>query len=68
MFNFGGFTDYLHPHRQDTRGMDTIQAAVFFAWWLYFFQKLFEAKGGIRNKNPEIRKTPEKSQACLYQG
>ena len=26
MFNFGGFTDSPHLHKQETRGLDTIQA------------------------------------------
>ena len=26
MFNFGGFTDSPHPHKQETRGLVTIQA------------------------------------------
>ena len=35
MFNFGGFTDYPHPHKQETRGLDTILATSFFSWWLH---------------------------------
>ena len=34
MFHFGGFTDSPHPHKQETRGLDTIQATSFFPWWL----------------------------------
>ena len=34
MFNSGGFTDSLHPHKRETRGLDTIQATSFFPWWL----------------------------------
>ena len=45
MFNFGGFTDSPHPHKQETRGLITIQATSFFPWWLrLFFQENFEAK------------------------
>ena len=42
----------LHiPHKQETRGLDTIQATSFFPWWqLLFFQECFEAKGGILYK------------------
>ena len=31
MFNFGGFTDSPHPHKQKNRGLDTIQATSFFS-------------------------------------
>ena len=31
IFHFGGFTDSPHPHKQQTRGLDTIQAQ---AWYL----------------------------------
>ena len=36
----------LHiPHKQETRGFDTIQATYFFPWWLLlFFQEHFAAK------------------------
>ena len=45
MFNFGGLTDSPHPHKQETRGLDTIQATSFFPrWLLLFFQEHFEAK------------------------
>ena len=37
MFNFGGFTD---SHKQETRGLDTIQATSFFPGWiLVIFQE-----------------------------
>ena len=48
MFNFGGFTDSPHPHKQETRGLDTIQATSFYPWWLLrFFQEHFETKGDL---------------------
>ena len=36
MFNFGRCTDSHspHPHKQETRGLDTIQVTSFFPWWL----------------------------------
>ena len=39
----------LHiPHKQETRGLDTIQATSFFPWWiLLFFEELFEATGDL---------------------
>ena len=47
MFNFGG--DSPHPHKQETTGLDTIQATSFFPWWLLlFFQEHFEAKGDLQ--------------------
>ena len=52
MFDFGGFTDSPHPHKQETRGLDTIQATSFFPWWLLlFFQESFEAKGDFFQKS-----------------
>ena len=54
MFNLGGITDSPHPHQQETRGLDTIQATSFFPWWLHvllFFQEHFEAKGNILFKS-----------------
>ena len=48
MFNFRGFTDSSRLHKQETRGLDTIQATSFFPWWLLlFFQENFEAKGDL---------------------
>ena len=45
LYNFGGFTDSPHPHKQETRGLYTIQATSFFPWWqLLLFQENFEAK------------------------
>ena len=45
MFNSGGFTDSPHPHKQETRGLDTIEATSFFPWWLIrFFQENVEEK------------------------
>ena len=45
MFNFVGFTDSPHPHKQETRGLDKIQSTSFFLWWLIlFFQENSEAK------------------------
>ena len=56
MFNFGGFTDSPHPRKQETRGLDTIQATSFVTWWLLlFYQEMFWDKGRFV-KNPEIRK------------
>ena len=31
MINFGGFTDSPHPHKQETRGLDTIQTTSLFS-------------------------------------
>ena len=43
------FKDSPHPHKQETRGLDTIQAASVFPWWLLlFFHKKFEAKGDFK--------------------
>ena len=39
------FTDSPYPHKQVTRGFNTIQATSFFPWWLLFFQEHFEVKG-----------------------
>ena len=37
-----------HPHKQETTGLDTIQATSFFPWWLLlFFQENFEAQGDL---------------------
>ena len=48
MFNFGGFNDSTHLHKQETRGLDTTQATSFFPWWLLlFFQENFKAKGDL---------------------
>ena len=57
MFHFGGFTDSPHPHKQETRGLDTIQATSFFPWWI-----LFEAQGDLY-KILKSGENPEKSQA-----
>ena len=61
MFNFWGFTDFSHSHKQETRGLVTIQATSFFPWWLrLFFQGNIEAKGDLlkilKSWNPEILK------------
>ena len=54
MFHFGGFTDSPHPHKQETRGLQTIQATSFFPWWLLlFFQENLDAKGEKRSWNQE---------------
>ena len=37
LLDVGGFTDSPHPHKQETRGLDTIQATSFFPWWLLLF-------------------------------
>ena len=29
--------DFTHPHKQETRSLDTIQATSFFPWWLLLF-------------------------------
>ena len=48
MFNSGGFIDSPHPHKQETRGLDTIQATSFFHWWLLLFsQENVEAKADL---------------------
>ena len=45
------FADSAHPHKQETRGLDTIQATPFFPLWLLlFFQENFEAKKNICKK------------------
>ena len=42
-----------HPHKQETRGLDTIQATSFFPWWrLLFFVK--KKKSFLRNHRPVI--------------
>ena len=64
MFSFGGYTDSPHHHKQETRGLDTIQATSFFPWWLLLFFQKHLGKGKFV-KNPEIRKYPEKSHACM---
>ena len=33
MFNFGRLKDSLDPYKQETRGLDTIQATSFFPWY-----------------------------------
>ena len=49
---FGGFTDSPHPQKQETRGLDTIQATSFFPWWLLlFFQEHYEAKRDLYQKS-----------------
>ena len=36
------------PHKQETRGLDTIQATSFFPWWLLlFFEENVEPKGDL---------------------
>ena len=52
MFTFGRFTDSYIPHKQETRGLDKIQATSFLGG--YFFQDNFEAKGDLK-KNHKIR-------------
>ena len=48
VFNSGGFTDSPHPHKQETGGLDPIQATSFIPWWLLlFYQQTFEAKGDL---------------------
>ena len=48
ILNFVGFTDSPHPHKQETRGLDTTEATSFFPWWLFlFFQENVEAKGDL---------------------
>ena len=57
--------DSPHPHKQETRGLDTIQATSFFPWWLLlFFQKKNAEANRDLSKIPEIRKNPKKSQVC----
>ena len=43
----GGFTDSPRPHKQETRGLDTIQATSSSPWWLLFFQENCQAKGDL---------------------
>ena len=47
MLNFGGFTDSPHPHKQETRGLDTIQATSFFPWWLLLFFRCDRGVTGV---------------------
>ena len=43
--DFRGFTDSPHPHKQENRGLDQIQATSFFPWWLLlFFRQQFWGK------------------------
>ena len=66
MFNFGGFTDSPHPRKQETRGLDPVQATSFFPWWLLlFYQEMFWGKGRFV-KNPEIRKNYEARHICYH--
>ena len=45
------FTDSPHPHKQETGGLDTIQATSFFPWWLLLFlQESFGGKGRFVKK------------------
>ena len=55
MFNFGGFTDSPHPHKQDTRGLDTIKATSFFPWWI-LLSRTFWGKGRFIKKIPKSGK------------
>ena len=68
MFNFGGFTDSPHPHKQETRGLDRILATSFFPWWLLlFFQESFQGICiVVKKKILKSGKIPEKSQAWFY--
>ena len=54
-----------HPYKQETRGLETIQATSFFPWWLLFcFKKNVEATGDLyKKKTHEIRKLLQ-NQAC----
>ena len=74
MFNFGGFTDSPHPHKQETGGLDTIHVTCSF--FLSFFLSLvatsllsrtFWGKRKIlrQKENPEAKGKSEKSQTCL---
>ena len=65
---FGGFTDSPHPHKQETGGLDTIQATVisFLGGYFSSFKKICRQRQ-ISKKNPEIRKNLAKSQACNIQ-
>ena len=42
----------LHiPHKQEIRGLDTIQATSFFPWWLLlFFHEIFEENENVSRK------------------
>ena len=59
-----GVTDSPHPRKQDTRGLDTIQATSFFSW-----RKHFEAKGdllkNLRNDRPSIM-SDFRFDSCIY--
>ena len=58
MFNFGGFTDSPHPHKQETRGLDAIQATSFLPWWLLNFEatgdspKILKSGKILKNHSP----------------
>ena len=50
MFNFGGFTDSPHPHRQETRGLDTIQFSIrggYCTFVISLLSRKFWAKGRL---------------------
>ena len=60
-------TLHIHPHKQETRGLDTRQAISCSPWWLLlFFQENIWGKEWFVKKNPEISKNPAKSQVSLH--
>ena len=70
MFNYGGFTDSPHPHKQETGGLDTIQATSLFSWWLILlFQEHFEEKGDLykilKSGNMLRNHTPVSQVSCI---
>ena len=57
------YTDSPHPHKQETRGVDTAQATSVFPWWLLNYlsgQETVEAKGDLVSL--KSGGNPEKSQ------
>ena len=56
------FTDSPHPHKQETRGLDTIQATSLFPWWLLVIlfrqrevcKKIPKSGKILRNHRPDV--------------
>ena len=58
--------DSSHPYKQETRGLDIIQATSFFPWWLLlsFFKNIL--KNWICKTSWNILTNPEKSEALFH--
>ena len=68
-FNFAGFTDSAHPHNQETRSLNTIQACYFFPFLGGYFSSI---KIMLRQREIWITKIirnhrPGKAYQWLYQ-